>query len=121
MCLSLHTIYHINKNKQKKAIEKLLSISKRYAPIIIIYSNPNTILSKIKNTFTNKKNKKNLYFFCHPISWWKKFEKKGKVKFYPWNHSLLIIKKFCFLIIFLEKSYLKFYFTWRINLKIFYK
>ncbi len=84
--ISLHTIYHIDKNKQKKAIEKILSISKKKAPIIIIYSNPDTFLSKIKNIFTNKKkNKKNLYFFCHPISWWKQFEKKGVVKFYPWR------------------------------------
>ena len=59
--LSLHTIYHIDKNLQLDAVKKLLDISKKNSPIIIVYSNPNTILSRIKRVFTNsKKNKNNL-------------------------------------------------------------
>lgn len=84
--LSLHTIYHIHKSNQKKAIKKLLSISKKGAPIIIVYSNPNTLISRIKNIFyKTKKNKKNLYFFCHPISWWSQFKNDADVKLYPWR------------------------------------
>ena len=99
----------------------MLSISKKDAPIIIIYSNPNTILSKIKNTFTNKKKIKKIFIsFVTLFHGGKNSKKKGKVKFYPWrsfssdHQKILFPDNF-----FLEKSYLKFYFTWRINLKIF--
>ena len=53
--LSIHTIYHIHKNKQKKAIKKLLSISKKNTPVIIIYSNPNTFISIIKSLIFYKR------------------------------------------------------------------
>jgi SAM-dependent methyltransferase len=95
--LSLHTIYHIHKSKQKKVIKKLISIAKKDTPIIIIYSNPNTIINKIKLLFFSKQPKKNdYYFFCHPISWWKQFEVEADVKFYPWrsfssNHQKFLI------------------------------
>ena len=119
--ISLHTIYHIKKAQQKSAIKKLLLISKKDTPIIIVYSNPNTILSKIKNLFTNKKNiKKNIYFFCHPISWWYQFKDDAKIEFYPWrsfssDHQKIIfpdnlIGKFFFKILFsLEQKFGNFF------------
>ncbi len=117
--LSLHTIYHIHQSKQKKAIKKLLFISKKNTPIIIIYSNPNTLLSKIKKKLKLKKrNRKNLYFFCHPISWWKQFEKEADVSFYPWrsfssDHQKKIIpnnffgKKILKILFYLEEKFKK--------------
>jgi len=84
--LSLHTIYHIEKNLQSNAINKLLYISKKNSPIIIVYSNPNTFLSRIKRLFTSKKKTKNdLYFFCHPIDWWERFNKDAKISIKPWR------------------------------------
>ena len=58
--LSLHTIYHIDKNLQSNAINKLLYISK-------------------------KKTKNDLYFFCHPIDWWERFNKDAKISIKPWR------------------------------------
>ena len=93
--LSLHTIYHIHKLKQKKVIKKLLSISKKNTPIIIVYSNPNTIIDKIKLLFFYKKSKKNdYYFFCHPISWWEQFKDDANVEFYPWRSLSSTHQKF---------------------------
>ena len=101
--ISLHTIYHIKHSKQKIAIKKLLSISKKGAPIIIVYSNPDTLLGKIKRLsklkkkfFKKQNNKKNLYFFCHPISWWKQFENVATIEFHNWrsfssDHQKLLI------------------------------
>ena len=43
--ISLHTIYHINKNIQRDVILKMLRISKKGAPIIIVYSNPKTFIN----------------------------------------------------------------------------
>ena len=70
--VSLHTIYHISKKDQKKVINKLISISKKGAPIIIVYSNPNTLLNLLKNILMkrNKDKNKKLYFYCHKLNWW---------------------------------------------------
>ena len=84
--VSLHTIYHISKNDQKKVIKKLISISKKNAPIIIVYSNPNTLINFFKNIFIKRnKNKKKLYFYCHKLNWWMQFSKVARVEFYPWR------------------------------------
>ena len=83
--ISLHTIYHISKNKQKKTIEKLIKITKKNKPVIIVYSNPNTILSRLKSIFIKKKNKQQIYFFCHPLKWWNQFESMADVKIICWR------------------------------------
>ena len=41
--ISLHVIYHIEKNKQEEAVRKLIHVTKPGHPVIIIYSNPNSI------------------------------------------------------------------------------
>jgi ubiquinone/menaquinone biosynthesis C-methylase UbiE len=86
--ISMHTIYHIEKNKQKKTIKKLIEISKPNSPIIIVYSNPKTLISfftKAINKFFYIKKKKYLYFFAYPNTWWKQFEKLATVKILPWR------------------------------------
>tara|TARA_B100000029_G_scaffold470738_1_gene509797 strand:+ start:3505 stop:4260 length:756 start_codon:yes stop_codon:yes gene_type:complete len=84
--ISLHTIYHLDKTQQKTAIEKLIKITKPGSPIIIVYSNPDTIINKFKKIFGyNKTKKKNIYFFCHPLKWWYQFDNHAKVDLYPWR------------------------------------
>ena len=84
--ICIHTLYHINKFKQKKVVEKLLRISKKGSPIIIIYSNPITFISRLKKFFFLKKKKKQLiYFYCYENKWWKQFEKIATVKIVPWR------------------------------------
>ena len=83
--LSMHTIYHIDKNKQKLAVKKLLSLVKKNKPVIIVYSNPLTLISRMKPYFLKNKRKKILYFYCHPNSWWNQFSKVADVKIYPWR------------------------------------
>ena len=61
--VSLHTIYHIHKDKQAKVVKKLISISKKNSPIIIVYSNPNTLINSIKKIFVKKNNKKQKIYF----------------------------------------------------------
>ena len=51
----MHTIYHINKNKQAEAIKKLIRLAKKDKPIIIVYSNPNSLISKIRSLLPKKK------------------------------------------------------------------
>ena len=115
--LSLHTIYHINKSKQKKAIQKLISISKKGTPIIIVYSNPNTLINRVKNIFSKSKKKQNLYFFCHPISWWYQFKNTSDIKFYPWRSFASSHQKILFPNNFIGKLMFKYLFYLVIVLK----
>tara|TARA_B100000886_G_scaffold305043_1_gene236578 strand:- start:116 stop:865 length:750 start_codon:yes stop_codon:yes gene_type:complete len=82
--LSMHTIYHINKNDQKKVVKKLLKVTKKGKPVIIVYSNPNTLINKL-TSFLKRKKKMKLYFFCHNIKWWYQFKNIADVKIYPWR------------------------------------
>ncbi len=83
--VSLHTIYHINKSDQEKVIKKLLNISKKGAPVIIVYSNPDPIIKKLYSIFFKKKKTNSLYFYPHKLRWWKKFEKHAEIKIYCWR------------------------------------
>jgi len=92
--ISLHTIYHFDKNDQEKAVRKLVEVTKKGGKIIIIYSNPITIIDKIRNLikFKNSENRKsnkniNLYYHYYPINWWKKFSDSCSIQIYP-NRSL---------------------------------
>ena len=120
--ISLHTIYHIPKNNQAQVVKKLISISKKNSPIIIVYSNPETIINKIKNILfiQKKENNNDIYFYCHKNEWWKQFSKLADVKLYPWRsfasqHQKLLfpnnlIGKFMFKILMaLEKKFPNFF------------
>ena len=91
--VSLHTIYHIHKDDQEKAVRQLLRVSKKGVPVIIIYSNPDKLLTRIKRNFRNpfqksepyKSNSDLLYFHAHPLEWWRKFEDTASVELHPWR------------------------------------
>lgn len=83
--ICIHTLYHIHKNKQKKVVENLLKISKKDSPIIIIYSNPNTVINFLKKKIKTKTKKQLIYFFCHPNKWWFRFNNIAHVKIFPWR------------------------------------
>ncbi len=120
--VSLHTIYHINKNQQAKVINKLIKISKKNSPIIIIYSNPNSLIAKIKKIFffIKKKQNKHLYFYCHNLNWWKQFAPKVSIEIKPWRsfssqHQKIIFPDNIFgkfllkLLIYLENNFPNFF------------
>ena len=103
-------------------VKKLINISKKNSPIIIIYSNPDTIINFIKKKILKKKKikKKELYFYCHKFEWWMQFSKIAKIEFYPWRsfssqHQKKIfpnnfIGKILFkFLIYLERKYPKFF------------
>jgi len=83
--LSMHTIYHINKNKQAECVKKLIKLVKKNKPIIIVYRNPNNLVSKIKSIFSSKKKKSIIYFYCHQNIWWNQFSNLAYVKILPWR------------------------------------
>lgn len=101
--VSLHTIYHMDKERQDEAVRKLVDVTKPGKQIIIVYSNPNTLVSrlarssvframrKLVNLTTNacKYNEKSedlsLYFYPHPIEWWYRFSDIASVQILPWR------------------------------------
>jgi len=93
--ISLHTIYHMDKNKQEEAVRKLLDITKPGKPVIIVYSNPNSIMGSVLYQFARslkrifKKAKNNidndLYFYSHPNNWWKRFNDVANIQVVPWR------------------------------------
>lgn len=97
--VSLHTIYHIDKDKQEEAVRKLVRVTKPGKPVIIVYSNPQTILAslplravrRVKRLLTTAERKSNgrrgpaLYAYAHPINWWARFTDVATVKILPWR------------------------------------
>ena len=112
--ISLHTIYHIDKDKQEEAVRKLLSVTKPGNPVIIVYSNPQSLESiliyplkillnclkalreirflKKSNKFTHQKN----YFKRYPLKWWIRFDDIADVKIRPWRTFSAKIQKVFF-------------------------
>ncbi|OGI08696.1 MAG: hypothetical protein A2Y40_05335 [Candidatus Margulisbacteria bacterium GWF2_35_9] len=95
--ISLHTIYHIDKDKQEEAVRKLINVTKPGKPVIIVYSNPHAImnyialplrtLKKVVKWLIRRKKKTEfeLYFSPHSNSWWKRFEDVADVQILPWR------------------------------------
>lgn len=99
--VSLHTVYHIDKDKQEEAVRKLLYITKPGKPVIIVYSNPNTFIKFLKLPFSllrramrvlkklvkkrEKEGDLSLYFYSHPNKWWDRFSDVAIVKILPWR------------------------------------
>ena len=107
--VSLHTIYHIDKDKQEEAVRKLIKVTRPGMPIIIVYNNPNTIISlfsfpfrvlrRVKSILVKPVNKGkheedlSIYFYSHPIEWWNRFSDMASIKIFPWRSFRSEIQK----------------------------
>lgn len=99
--VSLHTIYHIDKDKQEEAVRKLIKVTKLGKPVIIVYTNPKSLtlralltlsalrrardLLKKPEKTTKKEQGVSLYNHPHPIEWWNRFSDVAGVKVLPWR------------------------------------
>lgn len=101
--VSLHTIYHIDKNRQEEAVRKLIKITKPGKPVIVVYSNPDSLMFSLKKSFLSRTMRRvkrfvgrfekkeqmvehlNPYFYPYPIEWWKRFNDVAYVKILPWR------------------------------------
>jgi len=100
--VSLHTVYHIEKDRQEEAVRKLIYVTKAGKPVIIVYSNPHTFVSflislpfrllrRMKSILKELGNKRkregdvDVYFHAHPIEWWNRFSDIASVEIFPWR------------------------------------
>ena len=103
--LSQHTLYHVPKNNQKKAVEEMYRVAKPSSKIVIIYSwfyrswfmnlTLNLIqIYRILRHFGGKiyvriaKSKPRLYFYPHSRRWFRKsFDFGADIEFYCWRST----------------------------------
>jgi len=98
--ISLHTIYHMDRDLQEVAVRKLLKVTKPGKPVIVLYSNPNTLVSlpfrvarrilsfiglDVKATSQSRPAENSLYFYAHPINWWQRFGDEANVEIFSWR------------------------------------
>jgi ubiquinone/menaquinone biosynthesis C-methylase UbiE len=87
--LSLHTIFHIDKDRQEEAVRKLIKVTKPGKPIIIIYCNPRWVSSMpirlLKSLIRKNDASSNIYFYPHPLKWWNRFLDVVDIKIFPWR------------------------------------
>jgi len=101
--ISLHTVYHIDEAQQEDAIRRMIHVTKPGKPVIVVYSNPTTLLGTIWDSFpirvlkrikklvrkpeekTESEKASELYFVRHPIDWWQRFSDVADVEILPWR------------------------------------
>ena len=105
--LSIHTIYHMDKNKQEEAIRKLIKITKPGSNVIIVYSSnpklissiltfPYRVIKKIKSLIKAKNHPSSggdLYFHAHKNIWWNRFLDEAEIQILPWRTFQTDIQK----------------------------
>jgi len=108
--ISLHTIYHIDKDQQEEAVRKLIEVTKPGKPVIIVYRNPGALVTNLISSWplrTFKRARKllkkpiievkgenmSLYNFAHPLSWWFRFEDIAGVNILPWRSFVSNVQK----------------------------
>lgn len=106
--ISLHTIYHIDKELQEEVVRKLIRSVKPGHPVIVVYSNPDAFLVKAHEWWRGRRSRRAragaipdsrdgaavvgegreepvIYFFSHPLSWWNRFSDACEIKVLPWR------------------------------------
>jgi ubiquinone/menaquinone biosynthesis C-methylase UbiE len=101
--ISQHTLYHVPKNEQAKAVEELYRVARPGAKIVIVYSwfyrsvlmNICLLpvqLYRIARHLAGKiyvrlfKSKPRLYFYAHSYKWFKtKFSFSNQIEIYSWS------------------------------------
>jgi ubiquinone/menaquinone biosynthesis C-methylase UbiE len=91
-----HTVYHIDKAAQAKAIAQLMRVIKPGGRAVIVYANPRspaTIPGEILRWTKRKMGmghnplgaRSLLYYHAHPLRWWRRFATEYQVTFLPWE------------------------------------
>jgi SAM-dependent methyltransferase len=85
--VSLHTIYHIDCERQEDAVRELLRVLKPGARAVVVYANPDRLAARLKALFRRgtSPGAGPIYFFAHPLSWWTRFSDQAGVEIVPWR------------------------------------
>jgi len=85
--VSLHTIYHIEQDRQEHAVRELLRVLKPGARAVVVYANPDRLTARLKRLARRAARPAQgpIYFHAHPLSWWKRFSDEAAIEILPWR------------------------------------
>lgn len=85
--VSLHTIYHIEQDRQEDAVRELVRVLRPGAKAVVVYANPDRLAARIKGLVRRRPapDAGPIYFFAHPLSWWERFADETEVEIVPWR------------------------------------
>jgi len=85
--VSLHTIYHIDRERQEDAVHELVRVLRPGAKAVVVYANPDRLVARIKGLVRRPPTPDSgpIYFFAHPLSWWRRFSDEADVEIVPWR------------------------------------
>jgi SAM-dependent methyltransferase len=85
--VSLHTIYHIQADRQADAVRQLLRVLKPGAPAVVVYANPDRLAAIVMRLVRRSRSTESgpIYFLAHPLSWWEQFSDEATVEIVPWR------------------------------------
>jgi SAM-dependent methyltransferase len=85
--VSLHTIYHIDRERQESAVRELIRVLKPGASAVVVYANPDRLAARLKRLAGRSRSPESwpIYFFAHSLSWWKRFSGEATVEIVPWR------------------------------------
>lgn len=87
--VTMHTIFHIDQGDQERAVRELLRVTRVGAPVVIVYSNPDRVLGRVKRLLRREPRPgpvtDPLYYYAHPLSWWNRFRDAGSVEIMSWR------------------------------------
>lgn len=85
--VSLHTIYHIDANRQERAVRELIRVLAPGAAAVVVYANPDRLVARLKRLVRRRPSPHAtpIYFFAHPLSWWERFSDEAEVEIVPWR------------------------------------
>jgi SAM-dependent methyltransferase len=84
--VSLHAVYHIDSDRQEDAVRELMRVLQPGAKAVIVYANPDRLAARLKRLARREQRLSGpIYFFAHPLSWWKRFSDEAAVEIVPWR------------------------------------
>ena len=85
--VSLHTIYHIDADRQERAVRELIRVLAPAAAAVVVYANPDRIVARLKRLVRRRPSPYDgpIYFYAHPLSWWERFSDEAEVEIVPWR------------------------------------
>lgn len=85
--VSLHTIYHIDRDRQEEAVRELVRVLKPGSMAVVVYANPDRLAARLKRFVRRPPSAEEgpIYFYAHPLSWWERFSDDADVQIVPWR------------------------------------
>ena len=85
--VSLHTIYHIDRDRQETAVRELIRVLQPGASAVVVYANPDRLAARLMRLAERRRDPEPgpIYFFAHPLSWWERFSDEAAIVIVPWR------------------------------------